>query len=302
MTASSNASRRIAAGMLALSLVLYPLSACGKKAPEGPAAVTEAEGPTEGEAEIDEEATSPDAEAPSYQARTLEDAAWVLTKSTYREESDGNSLEEVVSYTLDEHGNVTEQVGKSVDGTGNESTWTYTYQFNEQGNPSQLTSVANGEEQGTASYTYELDDEGRVITRIEGDSGYEQFVYGEDGNIVERTYIMSYDGSPDSYDIKMVSTYDKQGFVTSFEVDDNVEPYTNEYVYDYGPNGLPISCGILRDGEPSGTINFEYDENGNITHTTSTTSQGTTTCDYEWTKVEEPTLMVKAENALRIIQ
>ena len=40
MTASSNASRRIAAGMLALSLVLCPLSACGKKAPEGPAAVT----------------------------------------------------------------------------------------------------------------------------------------------------------------------------------------------------------------------------------------------------------------------
>ena len=300
MTASSNARRRIAASMLVLSLVLCPLSACGKKAPEGPAVATEATGPTEGAADIDEEATSPDAEA-SSQARTTEEAAWVLTKSTYREEAEGYSYEETVAYTLDEHGNVTEQVGKSTDASGNENAWTYAYQLNEQGNPSMLTSVG-GEEEQSLAYTYELDDAGRVITRIENDSTYEQFVYDDNGNIVQRTYLISYDGTPDSYDVKMVSTYDAQGFVTTFEVDDNVDPYTNQYVYDYGPNGLPSSCGILRDGEPAGTIEFTYDDNGNITHCVSTTSQGTTTCDYEWTKVEEPTLMVKAENALRIIQ
>ena len=301
MAANAHPLTRVLVYALACSLTVLPISACSLRG-GSTASATEQSAHADGPANIDDSASSPADEAKTRRSsRSEAPSAWVLTKTTYQEDSEGFTYKDVSTNALDDHGITTETKGETQEGNV-VSSWKHLYTFDNAGNVASTTVMVEGKETLKTTCKNETDAQGRITKRVTDNSSFDTFEYDEAGNIVKLTSIISHDGSEENYYSKTVTTYDADGFVTNFTVDAGENSFTDEYVYDYGPDGLPVSCGILRNGEPVGSIELEYDDNGNVKHTSSTRDGMTVTCDFEYTYIDRPTAMVKAASNIRPVQ
>ena len=191
---------------------------------------------------------------------------YVIKRATYNYAlPDGENYEEVVDYTIDEHGNAVKATSEYVN---DEST------FDENGFETQVVSRYELGDAVTTTYTYERDEAGRVVKRTDNTGGVKLWEYDENGKV-----------------LKITTTYDTNGF--PIRVEDqwpDSEPSTTEYEFELGDNGLPSLATIkvnYGDETMTYTQEYEYDEAGNIVKKTSDgdTSEVIT---YEWVKVDDP--------------
>lgn len=214
---------------------------------------------------------------------------YVIKRATYNYAlPDGENYEEVVDYTIDEHGNAVKATSEYVN---DEST------FDENGFETQVVSRYELGDAVTTTYTYERDEAGRVVKRTDNTGGVKLWEYDEDGNVLKITTIwMASDinGEGESVDLgkmQRTTTYDTNGFPIRIEDQwPDSEPSTTEYEFELGDNGLPSLATIkvnYGDETMTYTQEYEYDEAGNIVKKTSDgdTSEVIT---YEWVKVDDP--------------
>ena len=277
---------------LAASLVLVPLAGCASSdgaAPE-PAPAQEEADATEQE---DTAATPEEASvwvASSYKlSQTDSDGKVTEYSSTYELDEAGNLVKETdsegseVTYTLDEDGWATKI-------ESGELTWTYELEKDDQG---RLT-VEKGE-QSSIAYTY--NDQG-FVTETTATSAI--FSVDEEGNRIE--------GSDDMATTK--TTYDENGFPllrAHVFSDGRLE---TSYAYEYGDDGLPTSVTIdnrnfdadgneYEDTATTATASFEYDEHGNLVKEVLEDEYGTSTYEYGYVEVANPSIAARIQSHTR---
>lgn len=264
--------------VLAMTLALAAAPLAGCKGKGGDSGTSEAK-PQETVVEATEDTTEQQAETDVY----------VIKKTTYNYQlPDGETYEEVVDFTLDDHGNAVKTSSEYVD---EEVT------FDENGFETQIISKYEMDDPVTTTYTYERDEAGRVVKRTDNLGGLKLWEYDENGKVskITTTWMVSdINGEGESVDLgtmQRTTTYDTNGF--PIRVEDqwpDSAPSTTEYEFELGDNGLPAfaTITVTYDDEVSTyTQTFEYDKAGNIVKKTSD-GETTEVITYEWVKVDDP--------------
>lgn len=279
---------------LAATLALVPLAGCASSdgSTPGPGLAQD-----KTDAAAQEDATSVPEEASVWVASTYKmsqlDADGVESEysSTYELDEAGNLLRTTdtedmeVDYTFDEDGWVTKvEIG--------DESWAYELEKDEQGRV-----IVERSDGLTTAYSY--NDQGFVSERLDTSTS---FVVDEDGNTVE--------GSEEDATTK--TTYDENGFPlvrSRVTVDDKTEM---TYEYEYGDDGLPKSATMTtrsydadgneyEDAASTTTASFEYDEHGNMVKEVLEDEYGTTTYEYGYVEVENPSMAVRILGHLKSI-
>ncbi len=307
MTTKNRTLTGLCAGALALTLAFVPLAGCSSRQSQsgGTAETTEDQPEIEdGTADIDEGATSPqDEAAQNLKARLLNHDTWVLTRRSSDVQSDYLTYHEETTYERDTNGAVTSLQTVLTDEEGAElSSSTSSYTLDSSGNAASAQYTAAGGRKNDVTFTYQYDDEGRIVERKASNGVIDRYAYGSAGTIVEVTSISAPSGDETDYEYHVVITYDELGFVQSMVSKEPEGESTTEYRYEYGEDGMPISCGVTINDEPSSIITFTYDQNDNIVHSEATSADGTVINNYTWEKVDEPTAFVQAESYLKSVE
>ncbi|MBR2682486.1 MAG: hypothetical protein IKE22_04370 [Atopobiaceae bacterium] len=276
MRKATQKTTKVLALAMTFALAAAPLAGCKGKGGDG--GTSEAK-PQETVVEATEDTTEQQAETDVY----------VIKKATYSYAlPDGENYEEVVDYTIDDHGNTVKLSSQYV----NEETT-----FDENGFETQIVSKYEMGDDVTTTYTYERDDAGRVVKRTDNTGGVKIWEYDENGKVskITTTWMVSdINGEGESVDLGMMqrtTTYDTNGFPIRIEDQwPDSDPSTTEYEFELGDNGLPSLATITvnyGDEVMTYTQTYEYDAAGNIVKQTSDgdTSEVIT---YEWAKIDDP--------------
>lgn len=285
---------------LAATLALVPLAGCASSgdAPQdvAPAAedTTDAAEPTE--------------------AKDASEATPVWVASSYKMiqvDLEGNEGEYSSTYELDEAGNMISETDTS-DEEGASEGYNYTYTYDEDG---WLTKVVMDGE--TWTYELEKDDQGRVVLEKSEDFTRE-YTYNEQGFVSETltTSIMftvdengdRVEGSEQTMTLKV--TYDENGFPLTRSRTYQDGKAETEYAYEYGDDGLPVSYttttknydadGNEIEGSGSTTTGaLEYDEHGNIVKNVVENDFATSTYEYTYVEVKNPSMAVQIQEHTR---
>jgi YD repeat-containing protein len=283
---------------LAATLALVPLAGCASSgdAPQdvAPAAedTTDAAEPTE--------------------AKDASEATPVWVASSYKMiqvDLEGNEGEYSSTYELDEAGNMIREVDNDASDSEDEpESFNYAYTYDEDG---WLTKVEMGDE--TWEYELEKDEQGRVVTEKSKDFRVE-YSYNEQGFVSESratSIVFTVDESSNGAEgpeekMTITTTYDEGGFTLTRSHDYQDGRSETVYAYEYGDDGLPVSYTATTkdydsDGNEiegsettmSGTI--EYDEHGNIVKVVLEDEFGTTTSEYGYVEIANPSLAVRIQ-------
>ena len=216
---------------------------------------------------------------------------YVVTRET-RTDSEGATT--VYEYTLDEHGNVMKQ---SVSGS---ESYSYTYECDDYGNAIRCfgddyqydKDILAVDEYGQPTKMKILSDDGNATT-------YDIEWYGE-GHVKKTIY--TYSG--EYVIITMTDYFNERGELTRSEslfnyssgslssVLEDSEYYT-DFTYTYDSAGRVISRTATNNDGTSSTLEYEYDENGNIVRTT---QDGRTVLEIEYTYIEDPSPLVRMKS------
>jgi YD repeat-containing protein len=130
-----------------------------------------------------------------------------------------------------------------------------------------LTQVTDANSKVT---TYEYDDFGRVLKNTSPDAGIVEYRYDEAGNLIKKI---------DALGIITNYTYDALNRMLTLDLPGTSQDIT--YTYDSGTNGIGRLTGIV---DPSGTLAFQYDKQGNLTKEQKTMDSHTFTTQYQYDK------------------
>jgi YD repeat-containing protein len=285
---------------LATTLALVPLAGCASSgdAPQDVAPAVE---------------DTTDAAEPT-EAKDASEATPVWVASSYKMiqvDLEGNEGEYSSTYELDEAGNMISETDTS-DEEGASEGYNYTYTYDEDG---WLTKVVMDEE--TWTYELEKDDQGRVVLEKSEDFTRE-YTYNEQGFVSETltTSIMftvdengdRVEGSEQTMTLKV--TYDENGFPLTRSRTYQDGKAETEYAYEYGDDGLPVSYttttknydadGNEIEGSGSTTTGaLEYDEHGNIVKNVVENDFATSTYEYTYVEVKNPSMAVQIQEHTR---
>lgn len=233
---------------------------------------------------------------------------WVATTYKLSQEfSDGSTSEYSSTYELDEAGNMLKEVDTS-DSEDDSERLDYTYSYDEDG---WLTKVEMGDE--TWDYELEKDVQGRVVTEKSEDFTKE-YSYNEQGFVSETVSTsIAYtvdengdkvEGSEEAMATKV--TYDENGFTLARTRTFKGGKAEMVYAYEYGDDGLPVSYTAttknydsdgneIADSETTVSGTFEYDEHGNIVKRVIEDDLGTSTYEYTYVEIKNPSQAVRIQ-------
>lgn len=275
---------------LAVTLALVPLAGCASSGDATQDAAPAAEDTTEAEETAE---VTPVWVASSYKMTQVD--------------LEGNESTYGSTYELDEAGNMLSEVD-SYEGADSSETHAYTYTYDEDG---WLTKVQMDED--TWEYELEKDDQGRVVVEKSENFTVEN-TYNEQGFVSETlTTSVAYtvdedgdkvEGSEQTMTVKV--TYDENGFpLTRTRTYEGGKAET-EYTYENGDDGLPVSCTTttknydadgneMEDSESTTKTTFEYDEHGNIVKRVIENDFGTSTYEYTYVEIKNPSQAVRIQ-------
>lgn len=226
---------------------------------------------------------------------------WVATTYKLSQEfSDGSTSEYSSTYELDEAGNMISE-------TGDEGSQ-FKYTYDEDG-------WLNKVEMGDEIWTYELekDELGRVVVEKSEDYRVE-YSYNEQGFVSESrsaSIVFTVDengnrveGSEETMTSK--TTYDENGFTLTRSRSYQDGRSETVYAYEYGDDGLPVSYTAttknydsdgneIADSETTVSGTFEYDEHGNIVKRVIEDDLGTSTYEYTYVEIKNPSQAVRIQ-------
>ena len=324
MLTLKNVSQGTTAAVLAVMLGVLPLAGCNAGGAGNAGETTSAE--TTDEAAGSEAATD-EATGDEAAAAADEKAAgpvWVIAKQVSSFGEGESAYKMQVAYERDEQGNILTLTQSEVPAEGEEpdSTLAYTeaYELDEDGYVT--ASFAADDETGDLreEYTLKKDDEGNLLERAsaDGDTGTTQKqTFGKDHKLLTREVSYSYvdsdaEGNEVECPYKATITYGEDGYIEKVDIVDGDVKILGEYEYEKNADGA-VTKAVYREwqlddggSKIEDTLHevndaVEYDKNGNVARVTTKDGDQTSTNEYEWVKVDEPSLAARAEAAQPIV-
>lgn len=310
MHAMRKATRYAMSAALALTLGMLPLAGCGGGAEEPSSEAAAETAPEEKKAAEDTPAADEKEAGP----------VWIMSKqtSTYGTGEDTASI--YVAYERDEHGNAISIKQGEVPAEGQESDdvieYVEKYDLDEDGYVI-ATHVDGDDEEVTEEYELKKDDRGNLIERTASDGGaVMKQTFGEGNKLLTREVSYTYgvfdaENNPVESSYKATITYGDDGYAESVSIEDGVLRVVGEYEYERDAEGA-VSKTIYREwvlddegNKDESTVRevtstIERDENGNVKRTTTDEAGEKTIAEYEWVKIENPSVSARAEAALPV--
>ncbi len=303
MHASSRSLMVTVAVALALFVGAAPLAACSSG---GQQADDTAETDV-----VEEEETAPEEEAEPE----ADESMWVKVSENYTDvpagdDSGASASTAVTTYTRDNAGNLMEELYSDP----NYGDIVYQYQVDENGWTTSMITAEEGADAQLTNYTNEFDANG-LLVHSESESGSRDMTYYPDGQVKTINFTSTayqYDEAGNrvegsEHDVTNVVTFGEDGFVVGRESSLGTKT-VSEYAYERDGEGRPVSCVktiyLVDDegnkGEVSSTANitFTYDENGNVAKIEIVSDYGTTTLEYEYELVKQPSAAARATEGL----
>ncbi len=260
---------------------------------------------------------APVSDSKASDSTTDEGPVWVLVKETTTYKEDEFETSYVVTYELDEHGNT---MSATHDSGGGEP-YVTTYEFDEDGFVTKYTET--GYETATVTNTLKKDDQGREVKCTSDDGSTIETTYGANGHVKSRVFCTPTKAEDeegnmvDSGTYTTTVNYGEDGFVTdgvTTSTDHGSASFGYAYTKTYERDADGKATGMTtttfqidENGNPvdetatTTTSKLEYDENGNLVRVTGEGTGHDAITEYEYVKVEDPSLYVRLESHLKYL-
>lgn len=209
-----------------------------------------------------------------------------------RKNTNSSGLDSDITYELDDHGNVVSASGTASiyksDENGKptqeveEYSLTITFTVDENGWATDRETTSNtdtGEHSDKIHIDHEFNDDGTLAkkTLVDSDDSSQvssteyEYEYDDDGNLAKET--MTYSSTDGSSTYVDTTLYNADGFVTEMDHEGGSTTSTSTYEYETDDDGVVTAANISEDFGQShplrSRLEFEYDDDGNISKVTS---------------------------------